>query len=204
MSVSPSLLQGPFATVFDCGAFVGDFSRACLDAWPGSIAVAFEPLAGPTAVDPINDPRVHWYPVAVGNVIGRRGMWECEFLPSSSFLPMRDLHKQTFPYTRRNDRVTVTVDRLDSYTDLIREPALLKVDVQGFELEVLRGAGDALCRFQAVLLEVSWTDLYDGAPSWVEIDRYLGAHGFEHGRRVDEMPHPKTRAILQSDELWLR
>jgi hypothetical protein len=116
---------------------------------------------------------------------------------------MADLHKEAFPYTRRGFEQKVRVERLDSFPEIIESPALLKIDVQGFELEVLKGADKLLQRFQAVVLEVSHAELYHGAPTPDELAAFLDDAGFRHAARIDELPDPRTGELLQSDELWV-
>jgi hypothetical protein len=58
------------------------------------------------------------------------------------------------------------------------ERAFLKIDVQGFERQVLDGAGEALRRFDAIELELSVTALYAGQPSLVEMLPLLSNRGF--------------------------
>lgn len=212
MSLDPAKLGATpngYATVFDVGAFQGDFAYACHQAWPGAHVECFEPLLPnpdetPAARSEAFVGWVTWHQVALGAESGIQTMQECEFIPSSSLLPMLDLHKTAFPYASVSHPVDVPVDRLDGYAKLVRPPALLKIDVQGTELEVLRGAHTALDRFAAVVLEVSWAPLYEGAPTFDDLNGHLAGYGFVHSARIDEMPHPQTGALLQSDELWLR
>lgn len=202
MSVDPRDLGGRFDCVFDVGAHIGDFANSCLRAWPGCTVDSFEPLRKLANLQPGGPWR--WHQVALGELPADRTMFRCEFEPSSSLLQMADLHREAFPYTTASEAVTVPVRRLYEYADLIHGRALLKLDVQGYELHVLRGAGETLGRFDAVVLEVSHVELYHGAPTPMELWRFLCASGFRHDRRVDEMPHPETHEVLQSDELWVR
>lgn len=202
MSFGPEHLGGPYETVFDVGAFRGDFARACRAAWPEAGIYSFEPLEPrPRQLD------AHWWwqPVALGPKSEEEvPINRCEFIPSSSFLQMTDLHKEAFPYTRQHEQQTVKVHTVDSYAGLIHPRALLKLDVQGYEYQVLLGAQKALERFHGVVSEVSWEELYEGEPSFATLDSLLSYHGFRHAGRVDEMPDPRNGKILQSDELWLR
>jgi hypothetical protein len=59
---------------------------------------------------------------------------------------------------------------------------LLRVDTQGYELEVLRGATDTLFRLGRVEVEIHDPDVYDGAATLEQVDRLLAAAGFT---RVD-------------------
>lgn len=205
MSLDTSKLAGPYDVVFDVGAYVGDFARACLEAWPLARVHSFEPLV---EVANIDGERWSWHRVALGADHDEIAvMHRCEFLPSSSMLPMAELHRRAFPYTRGGTVQKVVVHALEEYAHLIGGRTLLKIDVQGWELEVLIGAGVALDLFQAVVCEVSWEELYEGAPGFEQLDAHLRAHGFEHVARVDELRDPRLKAmgrLLQSDELWMR
>lgn len=201
MSLDCARLAGPFATVVDVGAYVGDFARACLDAWPLCTVHSFEPLLEVANRDRA---RWRWYRTALGADPGVAVMNRCEFIPSSSILEMADLHRDAFPYTRRSAGQQVPVATLAQVLPSVARPALLKIDVQGYELEVLRGAGDTLAHYQAVVLEVSHAELYHGAPSPEELAGFLTAGGFQPAWRVDELRDPRTGELLQSDELWTR
>lgn len=67
--------------------------------------------------------------------------------------------------------------RLDDIAEL---PALdfLKMDIQGAELMALRGGEARLAASVAIQLEVSFMPLYEGQPSFGEIDLWMRAHGF--------------------------
>lgn len=57
-------------------------------------------------------------------------------------------------------------------------PALLKVDVQGGEIEVLKGAENTLQNFEIILLEVGLIEQYIGQPIFHEYVGYLAERGF--------------------------
>ena len=202
MSLDLSLLDGPYATVFDVGAHVGEFAKACHEAWPRCVVTCFEPLSD----RPLSHGRRwRWRPVALGPEPGLADMHRCAFLPSSSMLEMTELHQEAFPRTAGSDLVSVPVETLDQHADLVEPPALLKLDVQGWEIEVLRGGQrTALARFKAILVETSHETLYHGGPQAEDVTRFMRAHGFRWRRRVDELHHPRTGLLLQSDELWVR
>lgn len=209
MSINPADLGDSFRTVFDVGAFQGDFARACLAEWPDCSVHSFEPLEGMPAIPATQTGdgrrRWQWHPVALGNQCEVVTINRNVFLPSSSMLPMAELHEQAFPYTKGSEEVRVGMASLDEFAELIEPPALLKIDVQGYELEVLWGAEDALDLFAAVVLEVSHEELYHGAADPTDLAEYLNSAGFRHHRRVDALYHPQDRRrLLQSDELWVR
>ena len=83
-----------------------------------------------------------------------------------------------YPAVKESDRIDVPVVTLDDVLAETDDIGLLKIDVQGFELEVLRGAVNCLRRTQAVLLEINYVSHYDGAPEFGEIDDFLSGAGF--------------------------
>ncbi|MCX6291819.1 MAG: FkbM family methyltransferase [Bacteroidetes bacterium] len=63
--------------------------------------------------------------------------------------------------------------RLDDLQLAFNKILIMKIDVQGFELEVLKGAAEALKRTILVILEVNNHSYYDHAPKYFEADEYM-------------------------------
>jgi FkbM family methyltransferase len=79
---------------------------------------------------------------------------------------------------------TVTVRTLDVVLPVLQERIgfdrpYLKIDTQGFDIEVLRGAGDNLPAVKALQTEASVIGIYKGMPQYMDIIRYLGERGFD-------------------------
>jgi hypothetical protein len=92
---------------------------------------------------------------------------------------MRDEHRQGAPDVEYVRAEMVGVRRLDSLDLLVRPPAMLKLDVQGFEDRVLRGAEQLLQSVTLIECELSLAHLYEGQPSFREmLDRFADV-GFE-------------------------
>ncbi len=68
--------------------------------------------------------------------------------------------------------------RLDSILGEIEAPALLKVDTQGYELEVLKGSISILRSIDAILLEVAIIEINEGAPLVHEVLGHMKSIGF--------------------------
>lgn len=60
----------------------------------------------------------------------------------------------------------------------IQGPALLKLDVQGYELEILKGAADALFHAEVVLLETALLAYNRDAPQLSDVVRFMDERGF--------------------------
>ncbi|HIF03461.1 MAG TPA: FkbM family methyltransferase, partial [Nitrospinaceae bacterium] len=55
----------------------------------------------------------------------------------------------------------------------------LNIDVQGYELEVLKGVGDKLNQIQLIIAEVNRDEMYEGCPMIEDIDSHVAGFGFE-------------------------
>jgi hypothetical protein len=55
----------------------------------------------------------------------------------------------------------------------------LKLDTQGFDMEVLKGATQSLSEFRALQTEASIKPLYQGMPDYREVVEYLSSAGFD-------------------------
>ena len=171
------------ALVVDVGANRGQFSLDVRRAAPNSRVLAFEPL-GPEAGmyrSILGKTKAYaLHEVALGAVAGSVEFHVSAARDSSSLLPIGERQNQLFPGTREVSMEQVTVRTLDEYIGEIgeRTPSLLKLDVQGGELDVLRGSSRALASFRWVYVEMSFVELYCGQPLAHELVEFLRAHGF--------------------------
>lgn len=113
------------------------------------------------------------------------------------------LRNTLFSGTAEKATQTVRVGRLLDFLaeEAIRSPALLKLDVQGFELEALRGCEDLLHRFAWVYAECSFCELYAGQALADEVIAWLRARGFRLSGLYNMSYDPEGRAV-QADFLF--
>jgi hypothetical protein len=126
---------------------------------------------------------------------------------SSSVLPMLERHANAAPaaqYVGQEEVVATTVDEIVSSYDLDPERALLKIDVQGYEREVLDGAAKTLSSFCAVRTEMSLVPLYEGQALMPEIVDHLSRRGFDLWFVEPGFTEPDTRRLLQLDGVFFR
>ena len=178
------LLAGnPPAVIYDIGANTGTWSCLAKSLFPGARLEAFEPLTmhaaafhQMTAAWPKD---VHLHACALGATEGSATMQVMDFSDASSLLPVTDEGRREFKITPvKEEQVPVMPLDVLVRREKLPPPDLLKLDVQGYELEVLRGAPDCLRQARAVLLEVSFRSFYQAQPLFPEIHAFLHAHGF--------------------------
>jgi FkbM family methyltransferase len=95
-----------------------------------------------------------------------------------------------------------TLDELLSADE--SETVLLKLDVQGYELEVLRGARKLLSRAQVVISECSLIQYNDGAPLFDEVVFFMKERGFVVYDFCGQMRREKDGALFQTDVVFVK
>lgn len=158
---------GSLRTVVDVGANRGQFALAARHVFPQARIVSFEPLAGPAALWRkvfAGDARAQVIDAAVGPESGEAEIHLSARDDSSSLLPITARQNALFPGTAEAGTETIRVVRLTDALPAadIEAPALLKLDVQGFELQALAGCEDVLDRFTWLYVECSFVELYAG------------------------------------------
>jgi FkbM family methyltransferase len=126
---------------------------------------------------------------------------------SSSALPMRSRHEEAAPDSAYVRRETVAVERLDRLATPflpMHGQLMLKIDTQGYELNVLKGATGLLERVDCMQLELSLVGLYEGAPTFLEMVSYMHAIGFELFNIVPVFKDKRTGRVLQVDGYFIR
>jgi FkbM family methyltransferase len=195
-------------TVVDIGANRGQFALAVRQIVPDAHIVSFEPLPGPAAIyrDIFgDDSSVVLHEMAVGAVAGEAIIHLSARDDSSSLLPITERQNALFPGTAEIGTAVIRVVRLEDLlgADDIVEPALLKIDVQGFELVALEGCGDLLDRFAWVYVECSFVELYSGQASADSVVAWLYQRTFSLSG-VYNMTYDDSGCAVQADFLFIR
>ena len=192
-------------TVVDVGANRGQFTLLARALFPDANVFAFEPLSAPGEVFRrlfSGDTAVRLFNVAIGSSTASAQMNVMTRDDSSSLLPPGELQSDIFG-TDQSTTQTISVQRLADALErssLIR-PAIMKIDVQGFELEVLRGSSDLLALFDAILVECSFVELYKGQPLAREVISFLAEKGFTL-RGVFNQHVDDARGPIQADFMF--
>ncbi len=176
-------LRRDYTSVIDVGANRGQFALYARVRFPDADVYSLEPLRHPReqlANLFADDPRVHVIAAAAGATAGTARINVSRADDSSSLLPVTSLQTERFPGTETVDSEEVAIRTLDEVFESIElaKPVLLKLDVQGFELEALRGAEKLLGRVDTVITECSFVPFYEGQALFGEILQFLAPHGF--------------------------
>lgn len=196
-------------SIIDVGANVGQFAVASAKIFPASRIYSFEPNP-PCAAQLKNNvarfENVRTFGLALGEKEGEVEFHVNSHSHSSSILPLAASHLDAFPDAREHSQIRVEVSTLDRiFANIeLKSPVLLKLDVQGYELQVLEGGRDLLARVDHVLLEASFKPMYQGEAVFMAIERKMREFGFEFLRPVGFLRAPDTGEFLQMDALFQR
>ncbi len=205
--IKPWLADLAPATVVDIGVNHGQFLHLASRLWPGADIIGVEPnaaLAEKAIGIYAGNSRVRVEACAVGAEDGTIDLFVTANDQNSS------IHKPTaaFHDDRSNDGVVrtdpVKLARLDGLLDGAKGPMLLKIDVQGAELEVLQGAGDRLDDVTVIIIESPFEVSYDGAAGFDEIYRFLTARGFAYEGALGQLNSKHTGRVRQEDSIYVR
>jgi FkbM family methyltransferase len=199
---------GTFKMIIDGGANVGQFARAVTWAFPGATIHCFEPqpeIAERLRSNLRDNPQLSVHECALGNTDGTTQFHRNYLSQSSSILPLRLAHGLFGERLKHVSTIQVPIRRLDSALRDItwQRPALLKLDLQGFELEALRGAEEVLERIDFILVESAFQEVYQGEPLFNDIHTFLSGKGFNLIRPVSFVQEPNGD-ILHTDALFGR
>lgn len=193
--------------IIDVGANRGQFTLMCQLVHPGVPVVSFEPIPHEAAIfRKVHGarPNVELIDVALGSHAGNATMHLSRSADSSSLLPIGKSQAKLFKGTDEVGTITVAVQRLDDFSQRwsARTRQLLKLDVQGFELEVLRGAVETLKSCAYVYAECSDVALYERQALRADVESFLEGQGFQLQSRCNE--HSHNGALIQADYLFTR
>lgn len=196
--------------VIDAGANEGQFGKSIRKFYSGELH-SFEPVSSVYALlskSASSDPKWHTHQFALGSDESEQDINVANFSVFSSLLEMNKYSGKRFgnqPVSARKERISIR--RLDNVIDNISSEnenrrIFLKMDTQGFDLEVFKGLGNKLQDVYAIQSELSVIPIYNGMPHWTESILAYEKSGF----RVAGM-FPVTRdswSIIEYDCLLVR
>jgi FkbM family methyltransferase len=212
--VAPSMDQATmlraldFDLLLDAGANKGQFTLMTTHVHPTVPVHAYEPHPGEAKTFRVihrRNPKVVLHELALGESEGSADLIISKRTDSSSLLPAAKTLSELFSGTEPSgETCAVRVSQLDAFAlhwQSARK-ALLKIDVQGYELQVLQGARQALKHCAYVYVESSDIVLYEGQALFDEVKGFLEGEGFQLKSRSHE--DIIDGRLIQADYLFER
>lgn len=196
-------------TILDVGSNTGQFAQEVrAKGWTGAI-LSFEPqpdahaqLVAKAALDPL------WFVAPVCGVGGSRGSAEFKVSRnsvSSSFYDITSASTDIIQATEQTRSIEVAIMPLDELMQAdCPSPYGLKIDTQGFELEVLAGATNVLREVPVSIIEMSFARLYTGGASAGSVMSTMEQAGYRCIGTVEAFADTANEEVLQIDGVFVR
>ena len=169
------------STIYDLGGNIGTWTQLAKAVIPQAAVHGFEPIpqyqeAYAKTTAGINNVTLHKVGVGSDNKKEKFNF----AAHSSSFLEVSENLTNMFPSQKKTNEFVVDMVRLDDYvkTNNLPYPDLMKLDVEGYELEVLKGAVNCMENCQYIVLEVSFIERHIGQPLFHEVVYFMAQHNY--------------------------
>lgn len=185
----------------DVGANKGQFSLLVNSLFPKKSILAFEPIRSEYLIYKQifeNIKNVKCFNVGLGSKVETKQLYLTKSKDSSSFFKPSKIQNNLFRNTNVVSTQTVKIKKLSSFLHRLKKPIFLKIDVQGYELEVLKGAN--LTQIQYIYLEGSYVRLYENQPIIKDIIKYLSKKNFKLNSEYNLLKNNNKK--IQADFLF--
>lgn len=186
--------------IFDVGAYKGDFARYCCNIWHETKVCCFEALEDKVVqLNSLakNNSNIQVIPVLMGAENKEKvALYQAETASSvlTEHIP------QDFPVKHYPMK---TIDSIIEESFANHPPDMLKIDVQGYELEVLKGAEKSLNQMQIILAEINLLDIHQNVPLFADVIAWLNNRDWVAYDICGLTRRPLDRALWQADFIFV-
>lgn len=162
-------------TIFDIGAHHGNWTKECMKTYPSSNYYLFEAIPYDELIQFNSVRNVKTFINVLDSTERQVDWYEMKNTGDSMYKELTHHFENCIP----TKRITTTLDTVcSSYMKSINN-VFLKIDCQGAELPILKGAKNILTKTDFVLLEMPFFGQYNaGVPSFIEHITYMDSIGF--------------------------
>lgn len=198
-------------TVLDIGANSGQFADYLRnDIGYKNRIISFEPLSSAFALLKTKSEKdSDWevFNIALGDIEEQNEINIAENSYSSSLLDMLPSHLQAAPDSLYKGKESIEIKKLDSIFDNLCSTSTkvyMKIDTQGFESKVLKGAENALQKIDTIQMEMSLVPLYEGELLFHELYSLMIDNGYSLVAILPGFTDKHSGQLLQVDGVFHR
>lgn len=210
-SIASKLGAKSITGIVDGGAYDGEVALYLAELFPRAIVYAFEPT--PPTFDVLvstarNHPRIISVNAAIGSEMGKAKINHNRLASTNSLKPSLHDNSAEDMFMGRGDTLQsfdIDVITLDNFFEPKNQRIdFIKLDVQGYEIEALKGAESVLSNAKAVMTEVRFFPLYEADSLFQDIDFYLSERGFALQQICEVTHRPSNRQAFEANAFWLK
>jgi FkbM family methyltransferase len=196
--------------VFDVGANVGQYSRKMREYGYDKKIISFEPLKSAyQQLKTVAGKDKNWVlcNYALGDEDTKSTINISGNSVSSSILNILTTHVDSAPQSHFVDTQEIEIKKLDTIFDSFcssEDNAMVKIDTQGYEKNVIDGATESLSKIKVIQLEMSILPLYENEMLYMDMIHYLDNKGFQLFALENGFSDPNTGQLLQVDGIFVR
>jgi FkbM family methyltransferase len=185
--------------IFDIGAYEGKWTEEVMEIFPGSKYYLFEAQESKrNTLHSFCETRHHHYTI---NLLGAEDEKEVVFNEYETASSVFTEHFLTAAVTQTKKLYTLDTILKKNNWPL---PDFVKIDTQGYEVEILKGANGAINHAEAILLEVSFIDIYKSQPLAIDVVNFMDSRNFQVYDICTLMRRPLDNALFQADILFVK
>ena len=194
--------------IIDIGSNKGQFTFVSKIYFPNVTIYSFEALRSEFEkyINLISSfKNIKAYNYALGNINKKTNMNIASSPDSSSLLEISEIQSKKFGTYKTNFYEEIEIRKLDEWLDQIKnfKSILMKVDVQGYELEVLKGSKQVLKHINYLYIEASSVELYKNQPLLENIKDFLFKDGFFLEGSFNQC-YGENNKLIQGDYLFTK
>jgi FkbM family methyltransferase len=218
-----NVMNSPFALIkhlleshkidllLDVGGFIGTYGEEAREMGYKGKIVSFEPIKASFAklkAKADKDPNWQYHNIGIGTESEELTINIAGNYASSSLLGMHKNQTDLAPVAAYQDTEKIKIKRLDEVItpEIAKQyqSIYLKIDVQGYELNVLEGAKAILPYINVIQAEISFVTLYEQGPLYNEVISKLDELGFELFTILPELKDPKDGRLMQGEGIFVK
>lgn len=190
-------------SILDIGAHCGDFYRECVKTFPNAYYFLVE--ANTECKEALQQLNIPYFIGVLSDSVGYTNFYRTKL--AGGCTPMstgNSIYKEKTSYYN-DENVLITIEPtflLDSVVNCAFD--LIKIDVQGAELNVLRGGVETVKTAKAIIMEVAVSEYNEFAPLETDILNFMKDLGFTPKEIIGIHMNPETHEYIQKDVLFLR
>lgn len=191
--------------IIDVGANYGNWTRHVLSVFPNASVIMIEPqdeMQTYLSQLAASHPGCHYVKAGAASEAGELVQTIWQDLSGSSFLPEMENSQMETGGQRKTTMVTLDGLLADKYPDFV--PDLVKLDIQGFELEALAGGASLFGRTEVFIIETSLFRFLPRQPISREVVSFMSDRGYELYDITEFLRRPVDGALGQVDLAFVR